>query len=261
MRIDLYLVENGFAESRQKAQNMIKNGIVFADGKMVSKASFNVDLQKIVINGEVMPYVSRGGLKLEAALESFKIDVHGAVCADIGASTGGFTDCLIQNGASLVYAIDSGHDQLHPKLRDDKRIVSLEGLNAKDITIDVLENFQAVDIVVMDVSFISQIKIYSSVKSILSKDGYFITLIKPQFEAGREYIGKNGIVKDLKVHERIINTVVDSAFSYGWKCGGIIRSPICGGDGNVEYLAVFGEKIKSDFVDQKYISSIVGAKR
>jgi 23S rRNA (cytidine1920-2'-O)/16S rRNA (cytidine1409-2'-O)-methyltransferase len=202
-----------------------------------------------------MPYVGRGGLKLEAALDAFRIDVTELVAADIGASTGGFTDCLIKRGAKKVFAVDSGINQLHKSLISDNRVVSMEKMNARNLTAEVLG--ELCDIAVMDVSFISQALLYGSVKSILKENGIFISLIKPQFEAGRNNIGKNGIVRDISIHATLIKRLFDTAESYGLFCGGAIRSPIEGGDGNIEYLALF-EKTKSGIItDDRYINKLV----
>ncbi len=245
MRIDKYLAQNGFAESRQKAQNMIFSGNIQLCGRVIDKPSFEytTDMGKIEICGDVMPYVSRGGLKLKAALDSFNISVTDKICADIGASTGGFTDCLLSEGAAFVYAVDSGHGQLHTKLACNQRVKSLEGLNAKELDMAALGINAGVDVVVMDLSFISQTKVYHAIDKILKSDGIFISLIKPQFEAGKEYVGKNGIVKDKAVHKFVANNIISAANCYGYICGGIIKSPITGGDGNTEYLAIFGKKL------------------
>ena len=196
MRFDLFLVEKAYAESRQKAQRLIKNGCVSVDGKVMTKPAEDIDADAEhlieIKETEGERYVSRGGLKLEGALKNFNISPNGLVCADIGASTGGFTDCLLQHGAKRVYAFDSGSGQLHSKLKSDDRVISKEGFNARYITPEDVG--EGVDLVVMDVSFISQTMIIPAIVKLLRRKGTFITLIKPQFEAGTSGVGKNGIV-------------------------------------------------------------------
>lgn len=238
MRLDVYLTENNIYESRKKASDNIKNGYVRVDGRIVTKPSCEVDgTETIEAVGEMCPYVGRGGFKLEKALDEFKIDVSKKVCVDIGASTGGFTDCLLQRGASKVYAIDSGRDQLHGKLKNDCRVCCMEGVNARYLTHEDIG--EKCDIAVMDVSFISQTKLYTSVASVLKKGGLFVSLIKPQFEAGKALVGKNGIVKDDKVRLGVCESIKETARLYGLEMMNIIQSPIKGGDGNVEFLALF----------------------
>lgn len=241
MRADLYLTSYGYAESRQKAAAYIKKGYVTVDNKKIVKPSEeineNVEHNVTVETSDEDRYVSRGALKLAAALEKFKIDVNGLVCADIGASTGGFTDCLLQNGAELVYAFDSGKGQLHPRLAADERVVSREGFNARYLTLGDVGN--PVDIAVMDVSFISQTLIIPNLCGILKDGGAFVSLIKPQFEAGREALGKNGIVKKWEHKLFAVERVVKCAVGSGLQPRGLIVSPIKGGDGNEEYLAYF----------------------
>ncbi len=239
MRLDIYLTEKGIASSRTRAQELIRSGAVTVNGKAVTKASFPTD-DGMNVDCDLSlecKYVSRGGLKLEAALEHFGIDVTGKACIDIGASTGGFTDCLLQRGAKLVYAVDSGTAQLSEKLKADKRVRSFENTNArylKDSDFDI-----SFDIAVMDVSFISQTKLYSAVTEVLAKDGIFISLVKPQFEVGKRKIGKGGIVNDEKARSDALDAVISAASGYGLCCIGAIDSPISGGDGNKEFLACF----------------------
>ena len=241
MRLDIFLVNNSYAESRQKAQRLIKNGCVSVDGKILTKTAEEIDesighaVEIVVTDDE--KYVSRGGLKLEGALEAFGILPRGMICADIGASTGGFTDCLLQKGASKVFAFDSGRDQLHRTLASDERVISKEGFNARYITPeDVGEN---VDLVVMDVSFISQTMIIPGIVNLLKMGGIFVTLIKPQFEAGRSALGKNGIVKHREDRLSAVMRVLECAELVGLSFEGLIASPIKGGDGNEEFLAYF----------------------
>ncbi len=247
MRLDLFLYTNGYADSRSKAQAMIAGGNIYVNGKQITKASYDTqDGAEIEIRGETLPYVGRGGYKLEGALDAFGVSPDGFVCADIGASTGGFTDCLLKRGAVHVYAIDSGSDQLAEKLRLDGRVTVMEHFNAR--------NLQAADIggqcelCVCDVSFISLAHIFAPVTRVLrdydpdTHAGSFVTLIKPQFEAGRESIGKNGIVRDKKVYLRVLSDIVRGAATHGLYCKSIIPSPIPGGDGNREFLGFFAHR-------------------
>lgn len=237
MRIDVYLVEKGLAESRNRAARLISEGKVLLDGKVVTKASETVNEQECRATvTEREKYVSRGGLKLEAALKTFEIDVNGKRCVDIGASTGGFTDCLLQNGAAHVLALDSGRSQLHKSIESDSRVTSVEGQNARFLSSD---EFGIFDVAVMDVSFISQTLIHPALSNVINDGGIFISLIKPQFESGKSAIGKNGIVKSARDRENAIMRVLESANICGFYTVGVIRSPIDGGDGNKEYLACF----------------------
>jgi hemolysin TlyA family protein len=242
MRLDVYLCKYDYSASRQKAQRMISDGSVYVNGVQIMKPSYDVDGEKdiVEIKGEMMPYVSRGGLKLEAALDNFNIDVSGFTAVDIGASTGGFTDCLLKHGAIKVYAIDCGVNQLDKSLVNDSRVISIEKQNARYINREIVP--ELCDIVVMDVSFISQTLIYQSAVSVLKNGGYMITLIKPQFEAGIGNVGKHGIVKDKTIHEKIISNIIAEADKYNFHYHGHIESPIKGGDGNTEYPALFSYK-------------------
>ena len=259
MRLDLFLVDKAYAESRQKAQRLIKNGCVSIDGAVATKPSEdideNVEHSIEVIETENERYVSRGGLKLEGALEAFGISPEGFVCADIGASTGGFTDCLLQKGAARVYAFDSGSGQLHSKLKNDGRVISKEGFNARYIAPEDVG--EGVDLAVMDVSFISQTLIIPAIVKLLKENGAFVTLIKPQFEAGRGALGKNGIVKRKEDRLAAVNRVVDSARSNRLALKGLVKSSIKGGDGNEEFLALFvlegDAQLKSDILNIKDI--------
>lgn len=248
MRIDIYLYSYGYVKSRQKAKSLIVESCVLLDGKTVNKPSFEVDeavSHEIVIN-DACPYVSRGGLKLEAIINSLNLDVSDKVCIDIGASTGGFTHCLLKNGAKRVYAIDSGTNQLDPLLKDDNRVISKEAFNARNLTYDDIG--ECADIITLDVSFISQTYILPSIAELLSQDGVYLGLIKPQFEVGREKIGKGGIVKDKKARLFAIERVISAAAEYSLVCTDLIESPIQGGDGNIEFLCALkhsGNKISS----------------
>jgi 23S rRNA (cytidine1920-2'-O)/16S rRNA (cytidine1409-2'-O)-methyltransferase len=238
MRLDVYLHEKRFADSRNKAKILIEMRNVYVNGvTAVKPASEVTDSDYVEIKGEGLRYVSRGGMKLEAALQHFSVNCKGVVAADIGASTGGFTDCLLRFGARRVYAVDCGKNQLAPKLRRNPNVVSIENRNARSLDGTIIP--ERCDIVVMDVSFISQTLLYGAVANILSEDGCFISLIKPQFEAGLTHLNKHGIVTDPAVREKVVASVTEKARECGFTCGGVIDSPITGGDGNVEYLALF----------------------
>lgn len=235
-RLDVLLVEHGFFDSRENAKRHIMAGIILVNDVPVDKAGTKVPVDaRLRIKGHVMPYVGRGGYKLEKALKVFHIDMKDKVMADIGASTGGFTDCALQNGASKVYAIDVGTNQLDWKLRSNPQVVNMEKTNIKVVTEDMLG--EKVDFVSTDVSFISVLKIIPAVKSILKEDGSMAILIKPQFEAGREKVGKGGIVRDAEVHEEVIADTLSSFEETGFYCWGLTFSPIKGGSGNIEFLA------------------------
>ena len=257
MRADLYLVENGFVKSRTAARKFIENGHVIIDGRVVKKPAEDVtDAEHQVELLETEKYVSRGGLKLEGALRTFDIEVSGKRAADIGASTGGFTDCLLQAGAEHVYAIDSGRDQLDPDLMLDERVTSMEGVNARYLTSADIGG--TVDLVVMDVSFISQTLILPSVSSLLGDHGVYIGLIKPQFEAGRSAIGKGGIVKNPKDRKAAVERVIVSAAEQNLVLHGLAESPIEGGDGNVEYLAYFIKGLSCDSAPWTFVEAVFG---
>ena len=236
-RIDKLLVDRGLADSRAKAQALVMAGAILADEQLVLKPSELFDPNaNIRIKAEAASrYVSRGGLKLESALSEFQIDVSRFVCLDIGASTGGFTDCLLKHGALKVVAIDVGHNQMDWRLRNDPRVELREGVNARYlITQDFAEKF---DLVTIDVAFISATKILPAVVSLLSAQGQVITLIKPQFEVGKGEVGKGGVVKDPARHKRVIAEVNKVAESLALEIAGLIESPIKGAEGNVEFLA------------------------
>ena len=239
MRIDKLLVDRGLAESRTKAQALVMAGVVLADEQRVNKPSDTVASDAHVrLKGGDDPtsrYVGRGGLKLETALRDFKLDVEGFTCLDVGASTGGFTDCLLQHGAKHVIALDVGHNQIDYRLRTDPRVEVREGVNARYLQ---PEDFKvSFDLVVMDVSFISATKIMPAIVPLLQEAGRLITLIKPQFEVGRGEVGKGGIVRDPEKHARVIAEVNHAAKELGLQLKKVIESPIHGADGNVEFLA------------------------
>lgn len=238
-RLDVLLVERRLADSREKAKAIIMTGNVFVNGEREDKAGTTFDEEKaqIEIKGHTMKYVSRGGYKLEAALDYFSLSVDRITAVDIGASSGGFTDCLLKRGAKKVYAVDCGVGQLVPSLRRDSRVVSLENTNARSLNEELLG--EKVDLAVMDLSFISQTLVYPALCRVLNSGGVFVSLIKPQFEAGREAVGKNGIVKDEKARRAAVEKVLSHAHTFGLVSRGVIESPIKGGDGNVEFLTVF----------------------
>ena len=241
LRLDRYLYENGYCRSRSLGGKLIRGGYVLVNGAVSTKPSLLIaETDKVVIQESPLTrFVSRGGLKLLAALSQWEIHPLGLVCADIGASTGGFTDCLLQHGAEKVYAIDSGTDQLHPSLRENANVVSMENINARFLDESFLP---PVDLVVMDVSFISQSLLYPAVCKILKDGGGFVSLIKPQFEVGRENIGTGGIVKSEKARLACIDQLRLAGEKYGLVLQGTIESPITGGDGNIEYLAYWQKK-------------------
>ncbi len=240
MRIDTFLYEKGYFESREKAKKAIADGRISISGKTVTKPSQDVSEEDEikVIPSEKSEYVGRGGIKLEHALDSFKISPFGMRAVDIGASTGGFTDCLLQRGAKKVYAVDIGHGQLHHTLSENPKVVNLEGVNARELTAEIVDG-EMCDIAVSDLSFISQRLVIPAVKNVLKCGGLYVVLIKPQFEAGRENIGKNGIVKSEKVRKKAVDDVISFAREGGFELLGCCKSPILGGSGNTEYLACF----------------------
>jgi 23S rRNA (cytidine1920-2'-O)/16S rRNA (cytidine1409-2'-O)-methyltransferase len=233
-RLDVLLVERGLAESRQKAQAMILAGEIEVDGRKTEKAGVNVpDSTRIEVHSRLQKYVSRGGFKLEGALEDFRVSVQGRVCLDVGASTGGFTDCLLQNGAKRVYAVDVNTDQLAWKLRDDPRVVRIKK-NARELTAtDIAEE---AELVVADVSFISVKKVLPGAYACAASDADFLILIKPQFELQREDVGKGGIVRDPKLHEVAIQSVQQAATTLGLTVVGVAPSRLPGAEGNQEYF-------------------------
>ncbi len=255
MRLDLYLFANGYVKSRQKAKTLIENGGVKIDGKIIKKPSYEVsDSETISVEIEdSCPYVSRGGLKIEAIIKEANITVNDKVCLDIGASTGGFTDCLLKHGAKRVYAVDSGTNQLDLTLKENKNVISIENYNARNINIEDIG--EAVDIITIDVSFISQALILPSAVKLLNENGIYISLIKPQFEVGKENIGKGGIVKDKKARLNAVNKIIECARINELKCTSFIKSPIQGGDGNTEYLAVFCKNEKE--ISEDIIETII----
>ena len=243
-RLDTLLVKRDFFSSREKAKAAIIgeniricNMLETKPGKTFDEDTLSNDVIELV--GETLKYVSRGGLKLEKAIETFSIDLSDKICMDIGASTGGFTDCMLQNGAGKVYSVDVGHDQLDKKLLDDSRVINMEGVNFRYIgESDVPEKL---DFASVDVSFISLLMILPPALPLLKDDGQMVCLIKPQFEAGRENVGKKGVVKDRKIHISVIGGIADNAQAFGFKVLGISFSPVRGPEGNIEYLIYLGK--------------------
>ena len=236
IRSDVLIVQRKLAPSRERAQALIAAGLAYANGARIQKAAQKLDeTDEIEIRGDVCPYVSRGGFKLARAIEVFHADVRGAVCIDVGASTGGFTDVLLQNGAARVYAVDVGTAQLDARIAADPRVLSMEKTNARALT---RADFPIPPTIgVMDVSFISILKILPALRDVLGPDGRILTLIKPQFEAGRDAIGKNGVVSRIETHRRVLQDIQINAPFCGWRVRALDFSPIQGGDGNLEFLA------------------------
>lgn len=234
-RLDVLLVKRAIAESREKAKAMIMAGQVFVKGQREDKAGTTFeDSVEIEIHGNTLKYVSRGGLKLEKALQVFPLDLLSAICMDIGSSTGGFTDCMLQNGADHVYAIDVGHGQLAWKLRNDERVICLEKTNFRYVTNEQVP--EEIDFASCDVSFISLSKILPVAYTLIKDQGQMVCLIKPQFEAGREKVGKKGVVRDISVHIEVICNVFGFALENGFGIMGLDFSPVKGPEGNIEYL-------------------------
>lgn len=235
MRLDVAVFERGYAETREKAKAMIMAGSVYLNGQKALKGGVNIkETDVIEVRGAVNPFVSRGGLKLDKAVKSFGLDLSGCVCMDIGASTGGFTDCMLTNGATKVYAIDVGYGQLAWKLRCDERVVNLERTNFRYVTREQVPD--EIDFASVDVSFISLKLILPVMHSLLKDGGHSVCLIKPQFEAGKENIGKKGVVRDKSVHEDVVASITSFAAENGFKVLGVDFSPIKGPEGNIEYL-------------------------
>lgn len=255
-RLDVLLVVKGLVPSRERAKSSIMAGLVFVDGQKIDKAGTVVPTESnIVILGDSVGYVSRGGLKLAKALEHFEIDLHGKIMADVGASTGGFTDCALKNGAKCVYAIDVGYGQLAWSLRTDSRVINMERTNIRNVTLDQLGQF--LDFVSIDVAFISLNKVLPVIKTLLSSTGTIVALIKPQFEAGRAKVGKKGVVKDPLVHNEVINNIVDYACELGFKPISLTYSPVKGPEGNIEYLVYLANYATEAGVTVETIKQVV----
>lgn len=240
-RLDVYLSDNNIVKSRSLAATLIKQGSVEVNGRICTKPSFTVDDgDNVKIIGELPKYVGRGGLKLEKALAHYRLHLDGTVCIDIGASTGGFTDCMLQNGAAKVYSVDVGTDQLDEKLRNDSRVISMEKTDIRNC----VGTLPQVDFISIDVSFISLKLVLPSAFALLKDGGECVALIKPQFEAGKAHLSKNGIVRDTKVHKKVCDNIAEFASAVGFERSEIIPSPITGGDGNTEYL-IYLKRLKA----------------
>ncbi len=234
-RLDVAVFEQGYAPSREKAKAIIMAGIVYVNNQKVDKAGFELKEGDVLeVRGKTLQYVSRGGLKLEKAMQEFPITLEGKVCMDVGASTGGFTDCMLQNGAVKVYSVDVGYGQLAWKLRTDERVVNLERTNFRYVTREQIPD--EIDFASVDVSFISLKHILPNLNTLLAPDGQAVCLIKPQFEAGKEKVGKKGVVRDLNVHLEVVENVINLAVENGFSVMGLQFSPIKGPEGNIEYL-------------------------
>ena len=234
-RLDVLLTEQGYADSRSKAQAIIMSGMVYVDGQKADKPGISyAETVSIEVRGAVCPYVSRGGLKLEKALRDFGVKPEGYVCSDSGASTGGFTDCLLQQGAKKVFAIDVGYGQLDWKIRSDERVVVMERTNIRYVTPEQLG--EPLDLSVIDVSFIGLEIVLPTIKTLLKPTGQVLCLIKPQFEAGKENVGKKGVVRDAKIHQMVLDNFVSLVDSLGFRILGLTFSPVKGPEGNIEFL-------------------------
>ncbi len=240
VRLDIAVFEGGYAETREKAKALIMAGVVYVNGVKALKSGNTVTPDDVIeVRGAGNPYVSRGGYKLEKAMKSFELSLDGKICMDIGASTGGFTDCMLMNGAVKVYSIDVGYGQLAWKLRTDERVVNLERTNFRYVTREQVPD--VIDFASVDVSFISLKIILPVMRELLGDDGRAVCLIKPQFEAGRENIGKKGVVRDKSVHENVVAEITDFAVRSGFDVFGVDFSPIKGPEGNIEYLMYIGK--------------------
>ena len=234
-RLDVLLTNMGLAPSRERAKALIMEGLVYVNGQKEDKPGSSFDIYSAVeVRGNTLPYVSRGGLKLEKAMKEWPIKLNGLVCMDVGASTGGFTDCMLQNGAAKVYAVDVGYGQLSWKLRNDERVVNMEKTNIRYVTPSDIPD--KVGFVSVDVSFISLLKVLGPVKELMEKDAEMVCLVKPQFEAGREKVGKKGVVREASTHIEVCENVIAFAKEAGFRVKGLTFSPIKGPEGNIEYL-------------------------
>ena len=258
IRLDQLLLERGYAESRERAKALVMSGAVFLDGRRADKPGLQVTREcEPEVHGSTLRYVSRGGLKLEKALKVFDVDPTGKTCIDCGASTGGFTDVLLQNGAKKVYAVDVGYGQLAWKLRQDERVVNIERCNLRYLTEEQVP--EKLDLAVMDVSFISIRLILPVIRPFLKEDADFICLIKPQFEAGRGQVGKKGIVREPAIHFDVIRACLDAAQEDGYAVKGLDWSPIRGADGNIEFLCHLKKSESAEKTQDSVIAAVVEA--
>ena len=255
-RLDVLLVKRGLAETREKAKTTLMAGLVLVNGQKIDKAGTMVkEDAELRVLGDAIPYVSRGGLKLEKAMETFNINMEGKVVADIGASTGGFTDCALQRGAAKVFAIDVGYGQLAWKLRSDSRVVNMERTNIRYVRPEDIG--ELLDFASIDVAFISLTKVLEPAKALLKDTGEIVALIKPQFEAGRGNVGKKGVVRDPEVHRSVIRAVIDYSREIGFSPVGLTFSPIKGPEGNIEYLVHLAQSGESSALTEEKIDEIV----
>ncbi len=257
IRLDNLIVQKGIVESREKAKALIMAGQIYIDNQKCDKAGLMVDPEKanVELRGETLRYVSRGGLKLEKAMSQFPIDLDGKVCMDIGASTGGFTDCMLQNGAKKVFAVDVGYGQFAWKLRQDPRVCNMERTNIRYVEREQIG--EDIDFASIDVSFISLRLVLPVAKKLLSSNGEIVALIKPQFEAGREQVGKKGVVKDSGVHFSVVRNVVDFALDIGFSVEGLEFSPIKGPEGNIEYLMYLKNNGEKTEIEDALIEELI----
>ena len=257
IRLDQYVFEEGYTESRQRAQALIMAGVVYVNNQKADKAGYMVkDADKVEVRGKDLKYVSRGGYKLEKAIELYGLDLTDKICMDIGASTGGFTDCMLQNGAKKVYSVDVGYGQLAWKLRTDERVVNMEKTNIRNVTAEDLD--EKINFFSVDVSFISLKHIFPVAFAISTEDVTGACLVKPQFEAGKEKVGKKGVVRDSAVHKEVIENVIGYAHQNGFFVKELTFSPIKGPEGNIEFLIVITKNEADDLVDEAAIDLVVG---
>lgn len=256
IRLDQYVFEQGYAPSKSRAQALIMSGIVFVNNQKADKAGTMIKETDIVeVRGKDLKYVSRGGLKLEKAINEYGLDLTDKICMDIGASTGGFTDCMLQNGAQKVYAVDVGYGQLAWKLRSDERVKNMEKTNIRNVTVDMLD--EKINFFSVDVSFISLKHIFPVAFAISTDDVMGACLVKPQFEAGREKVGKKGVVRDSEVHKEVIENVIAYANEFGFYVHNLTFSPIKGPEGNIEFLILISKDGEKPTVSQQEIDDIV----
>lgn len=257
VRLDVFMVDKGLAPSREKAKAIIMAGQVYKDNQKCDKAGLMIDEEStdVEVRGETLKYVSRGGLKLEKAMAQFPITLEGKVAMDIGASTGGFTDCMLQNGAKKVFAVDVGYGQFAWKLRQDERVVNMERTNIRYVTREQIG--EGLDFASIDVSFISLRLVLPVVYELLNDGGEVAALIKPQFEAGREQVGKKGVVRDIKVHYEVVRNTLATAREIGFATAGLTFSPIKGPEGNIEYLAYLKKSDSGEVISEEEIIAVV----
>lgn len=255
-RLDVALFEQGFADSRAKAGALIMAGQVYVNSQKITKAGYNLKADDVIeVRGDKLPFVSRGGLKLDKAIKEFDLKLDDCVCMDIGASTGGFTDCMLQNGARKVYAVDVGYGQLAWKLRSDGRVVNMERTNFRYLTVDDID--EMLDFASVDVSFISLKIILPVLYELLNDNACAVCLIKPQFEAGRDKVGKKGVVREIETHKEVVNNIINYAYETGYSVLNLSFSPIKGPEGNIEYLMYIQKSAESKIQSVDNIDFIV----